>query len=1041
MSKGRDHTPEQLFNLPTTSGGIHKMLATELNERYDDMLQSIPNAAQTLSWVALAVRPISSLEMETAFSWIRCTTISEPVAASKMPAQSLGLAERLSKSTGGLLRIFYSHRGSTIRLANESVRDPLLQSRMKELSVPLSEISRGRSMVHLEMARTCLQYMLSNVATVRTAQEFPSAILAQYPFLEYATSYWAAHAKAANSGSISDDEFLRYFPWPTDAEMNLVGLASSIIHLNFGTMTEKYSTFLHYAAYCGLDKPLRAVMSNRGKHEYNLDIDTRTCSGRTALHIAASMGHWSVVNYLLSRGANVHAKDTVYGNSILHWVALSPMTEGKIQSLEYLIQASADVNDTSNGMTPLALAVAYGDTTVTSALLKAGAHPDGMDRHRGLTALSLAIVHKHVNVISQLLDANACLKYGDIKTGLTPLEIAIATKQHDVVFMLLKKGAGVSLPTLAPVPQNHGAGNQYDRDRMWLNRMLLCFRDFAGSAFVERPTQPDKASAACSNQNIKPTHHPSSINSRKRTNRDESDQQEEEDDDDEDHSKRPRRSTNLPEDKADDDAERLCPYYLRDKRKHRACRKSTFKKGRLHHVLEHLKRVHYKSICMRCKRIFPNDTELKEHSQQKEPCPLNMTRNYEDGYDLEQHNLLHARKRGSEEKLGSDGFWNRICHILFKDYDEIKEGLNNSGAADISENLQGFENFIRQDILHNSSLRQSIREVIGRTDEVAETTILKAFRDLPDSFSERYLQRRNAVPASASSGLSLPQPRLLEHVSTQSMTHADPSSDGERHSDTYVSQSSLDTPRCGYRQLPVHSISSRGHHGPPLSIESYPPRPSLPINQANPVYPILAQSQTPFYNPNLPQQQSLPYSPWSYQPQPGYTTVQPFLPDNTMTYHNPWSGYYPVMENGFSSSNQQTNPIPFDMYGSSNSHGPIMNSIGQGGTNTLHAIRNQNTSTQSSYAVSNMASDLGMSHTSATSQYQPAASDSSALDILQRNLDNAGLSELGPFDPGEPPNSASSPFRLDEEGDQEDVASYSPEQYTGHGGVSNTPRY
>ncbi|RMZ90238.1 hypothetical protein DV736_g2504, partial [Chaetothyriales sp. CBS 134916] len=149
----------------------------------------------------------------------------------------------------------------------------------------------------------------------------------EYPFLEYAASSWVAHAKAANSGSISDEEFLRYLPWPTDPEMRLVSLVSSIVRLSFGGSQETCSTFLHCAAYCGLDKPIRAFLRpHRREEAKGSDIDKPTSFGRTPLHIAASMGHWSVVNYLLARGANVKAKDAVYGNSILHWVAKGKAT-------------------------------------------------------------------------------------------------------------------------------------------------------------------------------------------------------------------------------------------------------------------------------------------------------------------------------------------------------------------------------------------------------------------------------------------------------------------------------------------------------------------------------------------------------------------------------------------------------------------------------------------------------------------------------------------------------------------------------------------
>lgn len=71
------------------------------------------------------------------------------------------------------------------------------------------------------------------------------------------------------------------------------------------------------------------------------------------------------------------------------------------------------------------------------------------------------------------------------------------------------------MPKLQTARQDQGLNNQKGMDRMWLDRMLILFRDFARSAFVECPVQSSKPQDTRANQNSKATQHSSSSTSRK----------------------------------------------------------------------------------------------------------------------------------------------------------------------------------------------------------------------------------------------------------------------------------------------------------------------------------------------------------------------------------------------------------------------------------------------------------------------------------------------------------------------------------------------
>lgn len=148
---------------------------------------------------------------------------------------------------------------------------------------------------------------------------------------------------------------------------------------------------------------------------------------------------WKKVMDLISSNADIDIPRSTDSFTALH-VAVS---NGNLHMVEWLMSKSANVNSDSPGKTPLILAATSGNLAITTRLLEAGAILNISQKIQKWTALHEAAMQGHVEICKLLL-LNAAYVNARCQIERTPLHVAVASGHIDPAVLLISQNAEVN---------------------------------------------------------------------------------------------------------------------------------------------------------------------------------------------------------------------------------------------------------------------------------------------------------------------------------------------------------------------------------------------------------------------------------------------------------------------------------------------------------------------------------------------------------------------------------------------------------------------
>jgi ankyrin repeat protein len=454
LSQTKWNVESRLLNLPR---GLEEMYSAILREHRLRSGFSIDQQTFILQWVTHATRPLRLIELSNI---LNISKGESAVQSSQAEGKS-----NVRRACGPLLEVLADE---TVQVIHHSFTEFLTDPRRnvlvgRNMSFPVLDVAE----THRMMSATCVKYLSFGLfldtweidplhdeirdddSRFDGGPGYRSSAWRersrQFPFLEYAASNWASHARACDDidiklfGALDNfllnarlfSSWLTFFWLPRNQWTEEIpddfgslhaaayfGLTSYVAHLLDNGVTSAstdsclFRTPLSYAAEMGQSGTVALLLEH---FEHN----ARCRLGMTPLDYAAQSGHHSTVRLLLKSGISTVTPraNCIHGNSCseprrkvkekqTYYYAIY---YGHIQVIRELLnhRGPDDLDANSKGSTPLHWAARYGRADIASVLLDTGLVSIDAKNRIGHTPLYIAATHGNAAVMRVLLERGA----------------------------------------------------------------------------------------------------------------------------------------------------------------------------------------------------------------------------------------------------------------------------------------------------------------------------------------------------------------------------------------------------------------------------------------------------------------------------------------------------------------------------------------------------------------------------------------------------------------------------------------------------------
>lgn len=424
-----------------------KCIPPRLDDLYLDLVNSLERKTDSLrlmQWVCFSTRPLTLDELCWAMAMAsQCShRLVEQCQDDKNCVPSNEMFKRRLKSlSGGLIETVQSigdeQSVELVQFIHQSAKDFFLTTGLSALMTystgPVSTDIDIVPAAHYQLSRSCLRYLGMEEFHNETGlfYLYRSQWIASFPFVDYAATQWAFHARQTEESRQAD--FMGLFRWPSDSILDGWMRIYDALNQFSKDRLPRGSNLMHLAVYRRLPGLFKAVVQK--SLETGVDLDLGDYHGNSPLLLAAKFGQEDVLRLLLETGkvdANLQGQDYY---TPLSWAARN----GHEAVVNLLISVGkADIHlQNRDGCTPLALASMEGSEAIVQALLDSGADIDSKDNN-GSTPLRWAAESGKVEVVELLLGTGKVdIKIKD-QNGWTPLVWAARNGHEAVVRLLLK---------------------------------------------------------------------------------------------------------------------------------------------------------------------------------------------------------------------------------------------------------------------------------------------------------------------------------------------------------------------------------------------------------------------------------------------------------------------------------------------------------------------------------------------------------------------------------------------------------------------------